>query len=70
LKIKPKKSVFLVSGEDRPGAVAEIMGRLAAAKINVTAIDAVCAEAGRYGAILWVKPPDVARAAKALGASL
>jgi hypothetical protein len=49
--------------------VAEIMGRLAAAKINVTAIDAVCAGAGRYGAILWVKPPDVARAAKALGAS-
>jgi len=69
LKIKPKKSAFLVSGEDRPGAVAEIMGRLAAAKINVTAIDAVCAGAGRYGAILWVKPPDVARAAKALGAS-
>lgn len=69
LKIKPKKSAFLVGGEDRPGAVAEIMGRLAAAKINVTAIDAVCAGAGRYGAILWVKPPDVARAAKALGAS-
>ena len=69
LKIKPQKSAFVVSGEDRPGAVAEIMGRLAAAKINVTAIDAVCAGEGRYGAILWVKPPDVARAAKALGAS-
>jgi len=27
------------------------------------------AGAGRYGAILWVKPPDVARAAKALGVS-
>jgi len=69
LKLKPKKSAFVVSGEDRPGAVAEIMGRLAAAKINVTAIDAICAGEGRYGAILWVKPPDVARAAKALGAS-
>ena len=49
------------------GAVAETLGRLAAAKINVTAIDAVCAGAGRYGAILWVPQRDVGRAAKALG---
>jgi hypothetical protein len=27
----------------------------------------VCAGADRYGAILWVKPPDLKRAAKALG---
>src|SRR5712691_10478272 len=32
---------------------------LAEAKINVTAIDAVCAGAGRYGAILWVAPRDM-----------
>ncbi len=69
LKLSKKKSGFLVQGEDRPGAVAGIMGRLADAKINVTAIDAVCAGGGRYGAILWVKPKDVAKAAKALGAS-
>ncbi|MBI4455677.1 MAG: hypothetical protein HY644_07245 [Acidobacteria bacterium] len=68
LKVSPKKTGFLIQGEDTPGAVAGIMGRLAAANINVTAIDAVCAGEGRYGAILWVKPVDVRRAATALRA--
>ena len=69
LTLKPKKVGFLIQGQDRPGAVADLMSRLAGAKINVTAIDAVCAGEGRYGALLWVKSPDVGRAAKALGAS-
>lgn len=60
---------FLVDGDDRPGVMAEILGKLAAAGISVTATDAVCAGAGRFGAIMWVKPRDVNRAAKALGAS-
>ena len=66
-KLSARKTGFLIQGEDRTGAVADILGKLADAKINVTAIDAVCAGAGRYGAILWVKPPDLKRAAKALG---
>lgn len=66
-KLSGKKSGFLIQGEDRIGAVADVLSKLAAARINVTAIDAVCAGAGRYGAILWVKPPDLKRAAKALG---
>lgn len=69
LKLSKKKSGFLVQGEDRAGAVAEVMGKLADAKVNVTAIDAVSAGGGRYGAILWVKPKDVAKAARALGAT-
>lgn len=69
LKITPKKGGFLVQGEDRVGAVAEIMSKLGDARINVTAIDAVTAGEGRYAAILWVKPADVRKAAKALGAS-
>ncbi len=68
-KVKGPKKAFLVSGSDRPGAVAEIMGRLAEAKINVTAIDAVCASGGSFGAILWVEQRNVARAARALGAA-
>jgi hypothetical protein len=40
---------------------------MGAPKINVTAIDAVCAD-GRYGAILWVAPKDVKKAAALLGA--
>jgi hypothetical protein len=66
-KLSAKRSGFLIQGEDRPGAVADILGKLADARINVTAVDAVCAGADRYGAILWVKPPDLKRAAKALG---
>lgn len=67
LKLSPRKTGFLVQGGDRVGALADLLGRLAAAKINVTAVDAVCAGEDRYGAILWVKPPAVRRAAKALG---
>lgn len=68
LKIAPKKTGFLVQGEDRPGAVAEVLQKLADANINVTAVDAASAGGGRYGAILWVKPQDVRKAAKALKA--
>jgi hypothetical protein len=69
MKLSPKKIAFLVQGEDRPGAIAEIMGKLAAGGINVTAIDALCAGGGRFGAILWVKGPDLRKAAKVLGAA-
>ena len=65
-KLTGPKRAFLLQGEDRVGAVAETLGKLAAAKNNVTAIDAVCAGAGRYGAILWVPQRDVGRAAKVL----
>jgi len=68
LKVRPKKTGFLVQGQDRPGAVAEILKNLADAKINVTAVDAISAGGGRYGAILWVKAEDVSKASKALKA--
>jgi hypothetical protein len=63
----PKKA-FLIQGDDRVGALVDAFARLAAAKINVTATDAVTAGGGRFGALLWVKPKDVARAARALAA--
>lgn len=66
-KIKGPKLCFLIDGDDRPGAVADVLSRLASAKINVTALDAVCAGEGRYGALFWVKPRDVKKAAKVLG---
>ena len=64
--VGPKKG-FVIQGDERVGAVADLLGVLAAVKISVTAMDAVCAGADRYGAILWVKPKDVRRAAKVLG---
>ena len=70
LKLVGPKKGFLIQGEDRVGALAEVLGKLAEAAINVTATDAVTAGAGRYGVLLWVKPRDVKRAAKVLGAAL
>jgi hypothetical protein len=64
-KLVGPKRVFLIQGDDRVGAVADIVGILADAKINVIAIDAVCAD-GRYGALCWVAPRDVKKAAQAL----
>jgi predicted amino acid-binding ACT domain protein len=55
-----------VQGDDRVGAIADLLERLGAAKINVTAIDAVCAD-GRYGAIFWVAAKDVKKTAALLG---
>jgi hypothetical protein len=69
LEARSQKIVFLVQGDDRKGAVADLLKILAEKNINVTAIDAVAAGAGRYAAILWVEPKDVNKAAKALGAS-
>ncbi|MCR4347931.1 MAG: hypothetical protein NUV55_12125 [Sulfuricaulis sp.] len=68
LRVRGKKTGFLVRGSDQRGAIAKVMLKLARAKINVTAVDAVCAGAGRFGAILWVKQKDVNRAARSLGA--
>jgi len=62
------KRAFLVQGNDRVGAVHAHFQRLADANVNVTAAAGVAAGKGRYGLILWVKPRDYGRAAKALRA--
>jgi len=67
LKLSPRKSGFLLQGEDRVGAMKETLDKLAGAKINVIAVDAISSGGGRYGAIFWVKPQSVPRAAKLLG---
>jgi hypothetical protein len=67
-KVVGPKKALLIEGEDRVGALADYFSKLGDAKINVTASTAIAAGAGRFGAILWVQPRDVRRAAKALGA--
>ncbi len=67
IKLSKPKTAFLIDGDDRVGALVDTMGKLGAAKINVTAVTAVSAGMGRYGAILWVKPRDVNKAAATLG---
>ena len=65
-KVVGPKKVFLVQGDDRVGACADLIGALAAAKINVIALDAVSVH-GRYGAIFWVAPKDLKKAQKVIG---
>jgi hypothetical protein len=67
LRTRKAKQAFLVQGDDRVGAVAEVLGKLASQKIQVTAAQALAAGAGRWAMILWVKPGSVEKAAKALG---
>jgi hypothetical protein len=67
-KLTGPKRAFLIAGEDRVGAVAAVYRTLSEARINVTALDALCAGGGRYGAILWVATRDFTKAAKLLGA--
>ena len=66
-KVVGPKRGFLIQGDDRVGVVADIVGKLADAKINIIAIDAICAD-GRYGCLCWVAPRDVKKAAQVLGA--
>lgn len=67
LKIQGPKMCLLVEGDDRPGALEDLVDRLGSAKINMIAVTGLAAGQGRYGAILWVKPGDVKKAAKVFG---
>jgi len=66
IDLSKKKTVFHLTGEDHPGALAQILAKLAAKDINVYAVQALCAGSGRFGAIVQVDPDDVKKAAKAL----
>jgi len=68
-RLTGKKTVFVIQGSDRVGAVHGVMEKLGRAGINVTAIDAVTDGKGHYGAMLWVRPADVRKTARALGIS-
>lgn len=62
------KRAFLIQGDDRVGAVADTLAKLAEANVNLTAAAAAGAGSGRYGMVVWVAPADYDRAADALGA--
>lgn len=68
LLFSQKKAGFLIQGDDRPGALADNMKQLADHGINVASVEGVTAGKGRWGAIVWVDPKDLARAGKVLRA--
>lgn len=65
--VGPKRA-FVLSGDDRKGALGKVLRKLADEKINVTAVDAATAGKGRYGAILFVAQEDTRAAGRVLGA--
>lgn len=67
-KLSQEKTGFLAQGGDTAGVLVPILKKLGEARINITAIDAVSAGKKRYGAIFWVKPKDVEKAALLLRA--
>ncbi len=66
LKLSDRKRAFLIQGEDRVGAVADVFGKLAGKGINLVASQAVASGSGRWAMILWVKPADYDRTARTL----
>jgi len=66
--ISKVKRGFLAQGPDRPGAVHNVLNKLASKDINVVAADAVTAAKQQYAMLFWVKPEDYRRAARALSA--
>jgi hypothetical protein len=62
------KRAFLAQGTDEVGAAAPPLAKVAGAKINVIAADAVAAGEGRFGMLFWVDSRDYNRAAKLLEA--
>ena len=68
-KLSRTKRAFLAQGTDEVGAALPPLARLAAAKINVIAADAVAAGERRFAMLFWVAPRDYNRAAKLLEAA-
>jgi len=58
---------FLVQGDDRLGALADIHLKLLEAQINVYASSGVTDGRGGFGYIMYVKPHDHSSAAQVLG---
>ena len=67
-KLSRTKRAFLAQGTDEVGAALPPIAKMAEAKINVIAADAVAAGEGRFGMLFWVAPRDYKRAAKLLEA--
>jgi hypothetical protein len=70
LGFRRQKAGFLIQGDDRPGALADLLSRLADTGINVGGIHGLAAGAGRWSAIVWIADRDLEAAARALGATL
>jgi hypothetical protein len=60
-------TAFLAQGDDHLGAFSEVHEKLAGADVNVFASNGVIDGRGAYGYVIYVRPEDGDRAARALG---
>jgi hypothetical protein len=67
LQLDGPHPALLVQGDDELGALATIHERLYEASVNVASSSGVATECGSYGYVLYLRPGDYERAAKALG---
>jgi hypothetical protein len=58
---------FLVQGDDKLGALAEIHEELYRARVNIYASSGVTDGRGTFGYLIYVRPDEYDRAAEALG---
>lgn len=69
-KLRLRKSTALyIHGDDRPGAIADILAKLARVHINVFAVQAVCGGGGSYGTIVFLPQAAARKAASVLAAA-
>ena len=69
-KLKLKKgTAFYIHGDERPGAIADTLKKLAEARISVGALQAVCGGTGTYGAVIFLPTSANKKAATVLGVS-
>ena len=69
-KLRLRKGTALyIHGDDRPGAIADILAKLAGARINVAAVQGVCGGGGSYGTIVFLPEAAARKAASVLGAA-
>ena len=67
LRLRKSRALY-IHGDDRPGAIADILAKLAGARINVAAVQAVCGGGGSYGTIVFLPPAAASKAASVLSA--
>ena len=68
LRLRKSRALY-IHGDDRPGAIADILAKLAGARINVAAVEAVCGGGGSYGTIVFLPPAAASKAATVLAAA-
>ena len=69
LDFRRQKVGLLIQGEDRPGALADSLSRLAVEGINVSGVQGLVAGSRRWSAIVWISDPDLEAAKRALDAT-